>query len=180
MTGPEIHDRVDGILRAWNARDLDGFVSFMTPDVYWHDLGMPHPPAVGRDAVRRFSESALRAFPDFRYELRGAICIGEDGRSCVVPFTVHATSTGVFNPPGFAPTGRSVRFAGLDYLQFRDGLVERIETRFDPLDPIEQLFGLPLRPAPGSWLERCLVGIQRTRAAWLRRGTSPRRAGAAV
>ena len=180
MTGPEIHDRVDGILRAWNARDLDGFVSFMTPDVYWHDLGMPHPPAVGRDAVRRFSESALRAFPDFRYELRGAICIGEDGRSCVVPFTVHATSTGVFNPPGFAPTGRSVRFAGLDYLQFRDGLVERIETRFDPLDPIEQLLGLHLRPTPGSWLERCLVGIQRTRAASLRRGMSPRRAGAAV
>ena len=85
MTAVEIRERVEGMLRAWNDRDLDRFLAFMTPDVDWHDLGMPYPPAVGHEAVRRFSESALRAFPDFRYEIRGSICIGEDGQSCVAP-----------------------------------------------------------------------------------------------
>ena len=58
MTGVEIRERVEGMLRAWNDRDLDRFLAFMTPDVDWHDLGMPYPPAVGHEAVRRFSESA--------------------------------------------------------------------------------------------------------------------------
>ncbi len=162
--------QVDAVMAAWNARDLDNFTALLTPDVYWHDLGMPSPPAVGREAVRRFSESVLRAFPDFRYEIRPPICIAEDGSRCVVPWTITARQTGFFDPPGFAPTGGSVRFDGLDYLEFRDGLISRIETRFDPADPIEQLYGWQLRPAPGSWRERGLVWLQRAHAAWTRQG----------
>jgi predicted ester cyclase len=157
------------LLEAWNARDLDGFTALMTPDIYWHDLGMPHPPAVGRDAVRRFGVSILRAFPDFHYEIRGPVCIAEDGTSCLLPWTITATNTGPLDPPGLAPTNRRVRFSGLDYFTLRDGLVARIETRFDPTEPIEQLIGWRLRPPAGSWRERCFVWIQRVRAAMLRR-----------
>jgi steroid delta-isomerase-like uncharacterized protein len=167
---------VQALLRAWNARDLDAFVALMHPDVYWHDLGMPTPPAIGRNAVRRFSESALRAFPDFRYTIRGSICVAEDGESCVVPWTINATHTAPFDPPGFAPVGRAVQFDGLDYFELRDGLVTRIETRFDPAEPIEQLMGIRLRPPPGSLLERALVGVQRV-AAWLVRSRSKPPAG---
>jgi len=162
-------DVVHKLLAAWNARDLPGFTTLLTPDIYWHDLGMPHPPAAGRDAVRRFSDSILRAFPDFQYEFRGPLCVAEDGTTCVLPWTISATLTGTFDPPGLAPTGRRVRFSGLDYFTLRDGLVARIETRFDPTEPIEQLFGWHLRPTAGSWTERCFVWIQRARAAWLRR-----------
>jgi ketosteroid isomerase-like protein len=164
----EVAQRVEDLLRAWNARDLDGFLAFLTPDVYWHDLGMPAPPAVGRDAVRRFCESLLRAFPDFAYEVRGPLCIADDGSGCVVPWTISASHRGPFDPPGFAPTGRSVHFNGLDYLEFRGDRVARIETRFDPVEPIEQLLGLRVRPPSGSWRERCLVWAQRAGAAWLR------------
>jgi hypothetical protein len=173
MTRSQICGRVDDLLAAWNARDLDGFVAQLAPDVYWHDLGMPHPPAVGRHAVRAFSESVLRAFPDFRYELRGPICVAEDGRSCVVPFIITATQSAPLTPPGFAPTHRLVRIEGLDYLQFDESYVTRIETRFDILDTLEQLLGLSLRPAPGSFRERIAVRIQRV-VAWARR----KRAGA--
>ncbi|MDO8545396.1 MAG: nuclear transport factor 2 family protein [Opitutaceae bacterium] len=160
---------VEAVLRAWNARDLDAFTALLTPDVYWHDLGMPSPPAVGREAVRRFSESILRAFPDFRYEIRHPICIAEDGSCCVIPWTITATNTGPLNPPGFAPTGRRVHFHGLDYFKFRDNLVAHIETRFDPAEPVEQMFGLRVRPLPGSLKERCFVWFQRAQAAWIRR-----------
>ena len=173
MTRSQIYGRVDGLLAAWNARDLDAFVAQLAPDVYWHDLGMPHPPAVGRLAVREFSESVLRAFPDFRYELRAPICIGEDGRSCVVPFVISATQSAPLTPPGFAPTHRPVRIEGLDYLQFDQSFVTRIETRFDILDALEQLLGLSLRPPAGSFREGITVRIQRA-VAWARR----QRAGA--
>jgi steroid delta-isomerase-like uncharacterized protein len=171
---------VDAVLDAWNARDLDRFTALLTEDVYWHDLGMPHPPAVGRDAVRRFSETVLRAFPDFRYEIRHPICVAQDGSRCVVPWTIVATNSGPLDPPGMAPTGRKVRFSGFDYMEFRDGLVARIETRFDPAEAIEQLLGLRLRPPPGSLRERCLVWVQRGLAAWVRGRGHTASASAAV
>lgn len=173
MDRAETIRRVEVLLAAWNAHDLDAFVALMRVDVYWHDLGMPAPPAIGRDAVRRFSESALRAFPDFRYTIRGHICVAEDGESCVVPWTINATHTAPLDPPGFAPLGRSVQFDGLDYFEFRDGLVSRIETRFDPAEPIEQLLGIRIRPQAGSILERALVGLQRVIAWWLRPRSTP-------
>jgi predicted ester cyclase len=160
---------VDDLLQAWNDRDLDRFTAMLTEDVHWHDLGMLHPPAVGRDAVRRFTELALRAFPDFTYEIRHPICVAEDGSRCVVPWTISATNTGPYDPPGLAPTGRRLRFSGLDYMEFRGGFIARIETRFDPAEAIEQLTGVSVRPRAGSGAEWWLVRVQRLMAAWLRR-----------
>lgn len=169
MNRADVINRVDALVVAWNAQDVETFVSLLTDDIWWHDLGMPTPPIIGRTAVREFVESVLRAFPDMRYEIRNPVCVSEDGTSCVVPWVINATNTGYLTPPGFAPTGRRVRLEGLDYLTFRDGLVARIETRFDPAEPIEQLFGLRLRPRPGSMRERAVVLLQRVRAAWIRR-----------
>ncbi len=166
---------VEDVLKAWNERDLDRFVSYLAEDVSWHDLGMLHPPAVGRDAVRDFSRLVLRAFPDFTYALRAPVCVGEHGSNCCVPWTISATNAGPYDPPGLAPTGRRLRFSGIDYLEFRDGLVARIETRFDLADVIAQMTGVNVRPAAGSFGEWCFVRVQRVMAAWLRRRT--RRAG---
>lgn len=179
MTPTETQDRFHALLDAWNARNLDSFCAQLTPDVLWHDLGMPHPPAVGREAVRRFGESILRAFPDFAYELRGSLCVAADGLSCVGPFRLTATFTGPFDPPGFAPTGRRADIHGLDYLQFRDGQVCRIETRFDPFELAEQLFGLDVRAPVGSLRESLSVRVQRAHAWWLRRSSAGRGGAAA-
>ena len=169
--GSEASAIVDAVLTAWNARDLDRFITLLTEDVYWHDLGMVHPPAVGRQEVRRFSESVLRAFPDFRIAVRHPICVAVDGTRCVIPWTITATNTGALEPPGMAPTGRRVNFSGFDYIELRGGLLARIETRFDPAEVVEQLTGLRLRPRAGSWAERCMVLAQRCLAAWVRRRT---------
>ena len=171
-TTSQVTGTVEDLLQAWNERDLDRFVALLSEDVIWHDLGMLHPPAVGRDAVRAFGETVLRAFPDFTYEIRAPICVAEDGTRCVLPWTISATNTGPYEPPGLAPTGRPLRFSGFDYMEFRGGLVSRIETRFDPAEAIEQLLGTSIRPAAGSWAEWCLVRVQRVVAAWVR-GRAP-------
>jgi predicted ester cyclase len=125
-------------------------------------------PAVGREAVREFSESVLRAFPDFRYTIRYPMCFAADGSRCAVPWLITATNLGPLDPPGFGPTGKRTEFHGVDLLEFQGRKVKRIDTYFDATKPAEQLLSLT-RPQPGSRLERVLVRLQRIRAAWLRR-----------
>ncbi len=154
---------------AWNARDLGRYVSMLTDDVEWFDMGMMHPPARGRQAVRAFSESILAAFPDFTYVIEHPICVSPDGKRCIALWKITATHTGVLNPPGFAPTLRQASFHGVDILEFQNGLVSRITTLFDVVATAEQLTGLPLRFPAGSFRERFAVFLQRIVAFFARR-----------
>jgi ketosteroid isomerase-like protein len=159
------------LLDAWNARDLDRYVAMLAEDVEWYDPAMPNPPARGRAAVRAFSEAVLRAFPDFRYEVLGPLCVSADGTRCAVHWRITATHLAPLTPPGYAPTGRTMRQEGIDLLEVRGTQVTRILTSFDVIAAAEQLMGIPLRAAPGSVQERLMVFGQRLVAAWARRST---------
>jgi len=159
------------LLDAWNARDLTRYVGMLTEDVEWYDPAMPLPPARGRAAVRAFSEAILRAFPDFRYEVLGPLCVSADGTHCAVHWRITATHTAPLVPPGYAPTGRTMRQEGIDLLEFRGNQVARILTCFDVIAAAEQMTGVTLRAAPGSPRERLMVFVQRLVAAWARRST---------
>lgn len=159
------------LLDAWNARDLSRYVGMLTEDVEWYDPAMPHPPARGRAAVRAFSESVLRAFPDFTYEILGPMCVSADGGRVAVHWRITATHTAPLVPPGYAPTGRTMRQEGIDLLEVRGTQVTRILTCFDVIAAAEQVTGITLRPAPGSLRERLMVFGQRLVAAWARRST---------
>jgi steroid delta-isomerase-like uncharacterized protein len=163
----EVTVLVERLAAAWNDRDIETFLSFLTDDVVWDDPAM-EAPAVGRDAIRGFSETVLRAFPDFQYRIRPPICVAADGTRCAVPWTITATNLGDMDPPGFAPTGRRVEFDGIDLLEIRERRVSRIDTVFNIVPPAEQLLSLSMRPAPGSLRQRLLVRAQRLVAAWLR------------
>jgi steroid delta-isomerase-like uncharacterized protein len=149
------------LLQAWNARDLDHFMGLLSEDIEWYDPAMPSPPMHGRVEIRRFAESVLRAFPDFRYELLGQICVAADGSKCALHWRITATHTAPLDPPGFAPTGRQLQQEGVDLLEFRDGRISRILTCFDAMAGAEQLLGFRLRPPPGSIRERVAVFLQR-------------------
>jgi steroid delta-isomerase-like uncharacterized protein len=167
MSSEAIQALVEQLATAWNDRDLESFTTCLTEDVIWDDPAMVTP-AVGREAVRAFSDSVLRAFPDFKYVIRHPVCVAVDGSRCTVLWTITATSLGPLDPPGFGPTGRRVRFQGVDVLELEGGKVKRIDTFFDVLKPAEQLLAVQLRPSPGSWRQHFLVWTQRLRAAWLR------------
>jgi uncharacterized protein (TIGR02246 family) len=166
-TRPE--DVFQALLEAWNSRDFDRFASLLAPDVEWYDLGMPHPPARGREAVRAFGQAVLAAFPDFEYVVEPPLCVAPDGSRCVAVWRISATHRGVLDPPGFAPTFRRAVFRGVDVLDFRDGEICRILTLFDPVAAAEQLTGLALRPPAGSLRERLAVLLQRAVAFFARR-----------
>lgn len=165
----QVEEIVHDLLDAWNSRDLSRFLSFLTEDVEWYDMGMLHPPASGRDAVKEFCEAVLRAFPDFKFTVQSPICVAPDGSRCAVLWKIDATHSGLFDPPGFAPTGRHASFEGVDILDFRGLRICRILTLFDVVKVGSQFLGIRLRPDPGSFRERCSVRAQCVLAAWRRR-----------
>jgi len=156
-------------LDAWNARDINEFVALLADDVEWYDPAMPDPPARGRAAVRAFAEGVLRAFPDFRYEVRPPICASADGSRCAIVWRITASHLGPLDPPGYAPTGRQTTIDGVDVLDVREGRITRILTAFDPLPAAEQLLAMRLRPIPGTWRGKLAVAVQRVLARVARR-----------
>lgn len=83
----------DKLLAAWNARDLAAFGELLADDVEWYDPAMAEPPARERAAVLAFSESVLRAFADFKYEVQAPVCSSADGSRCAIVWRIGSGST---------------------------------------------------------------------------------------
>lgn len=173
MNETEIRLLVDDLVGAWNSRDLGPLLGLLDEDVVWSDPAMLFGPAKGRAAVRKFSESVFKAFPDFSYRVREPICVAQSGNRCAVPWEVTATHTGYFDHLGFAPTNQTITMRGVDILDFSGAKVTRIETYFDVVPAAAQ--ALRLKPLAECGVARTtIVWLQRSRAFWLRLTTKRR------
>jgi hypothetical protein len=110
----------------------------------------------------------LRAFPDFRFEIRPPICVSSDGTRAAVAWNITGTHLHPLSPPGYAPTNRAVCVEGVDIIDIAGSKVSHISTFLDVRIPAGQLLGLSFRPPPASIRERVLVVVQRVCAAWAR------------
>jgi steroid delta-isomerase-like uncharacterized protein len=151
-------------LAAWNAYDAEALAALCTEDVEFFD------PAIqtvrGRAAVAEWVRTCGRAFPDYHFEEPEPAYASRDRQKAIAPWRMIGTNTGPLEPPGFAPTDRSVVIEGVDHWWFRDGLVERYRADYDLTGVMRQL---GLAPQPGSLPERVLVRLQRLGArmkAW--------------
>jgi len=170
MNETAIRSLVDDLVSAWNDRDIDRFISHLDEGVIWDDPAMLYGPAIGRTAVRKFSESILKAFPDFSYSIREPICIAASGERCVILWEITATHTGYFDPLGFAPTQQVITMRGVDVLEMTGMKVTRIETLFNVVPAVEQV--LRLKPFAERGISKMLLlWLQRCRASWLRHTT---------
>jgi hypothetical protein len=79
---------------------------------------------------------------------------------------MRGTMTGPLDPPGFAPTGRSMEVEGVDLWTMRDGRIARYRAFYDLNDLARQL---AIAPPAGSRAERAMVRLQRMQAPILRR-----------
>jgi steroid delta-isomerase-like uncharacterized protein len=145
---------------AWSARDPDAVAACVTEDIVWEDPAL-NEPARGRAEVAGFVRMSVTAFPDLGFSEVGAPAISEDGLVAYVPWRMTGTNTGPIDPPGFAPTGRTIEVDGVDLWQFRDGLIWRYRAAYDFATPARQL---GLLPAPGGLAEKGMVAVQRLRS----------------
>jgi hypothetical protein len=151
-------------LQGWNAHDGEAVAALCTEGVEFSDplLGTVR----GRAAVAGWVRSCAQAFPDYRFEEPERPYLSRDAAKAIVPWRMIATNTGPIDPPGFAPTGRSIVVDGVDHWWFGDGLVERYRADYDAQGLSVQL---GLAPAPGSRTQHVLAAAQRLAAKLPRR-----------
>jgi steroid delta-isomerase-like uncharacterized protein len=121
---------------AWNSQDLDAIVAMHAPDMVFanHTAGES---AEGTE-VRGHIASIFAAWPDMRFETR-RLYVREG--LVVQEWTATATHTkamrrGDLEAP---PSGRTVKWDGVDVIPFEDGLVKRKDVYSDSVSILRQV-----------------------------------------
>jgi predicted ester cyclase len=149
-----------------NAHDAAAIASLCTEDVIWDDPAATKP-LNGRDAVRRFHRDGLfRALPDVTIELIDGPYLSADGQGAAARTRIRGTMTGPLNPPGFAPTGKTVEFETAEFSRFRDGLLCHHTVILNMLDLARQIGAAP---TSGGLAERLGVRFQHFAARRMKR-----------
>ncbi|MCP3988419.1 MAG: ester cyclase [Actinomycetia bacterium] len=149
---------------AWNSRSPSRVAACATEDVVWDSPALPQP-GVGREAVSDLVAATARAFPDYEFSAPSPWAISDDRLTAYVPWRMTGTNTGSFDPPGYAPTGRSIDLAGIDVWRFRNDLIWRYQAVYN-YSVIARQLGLAL-PRHGTieWVtvraQRLLVRVNR-------------------
>lgn len=166
-TAPEVdlHDITKRYLAAWNTRDVDAMAGLITEDIVWADPALPEP-ARGVPAVQEFMRLSFRGFPDLRFSEPDPPHLSVDGDQVAWGWAMEGTMSGPLDPPGFAPTGRSMRVEGVDLWSMRDGRIANYRAFYDMTDLARQL---GIMPPAGGRAERATVALQRLQARLQRR-----------
>ncbi|MDH3293417.1 MAG: ester cyclase [Acidimicrobiia bacterium] len=142
---------------AWNSRSAPNVAACATTDVVWDSPALPKP-GIGRQAVVGLVQATAVAFPDYEFTAPSPWAISHDRLTAYVPWRMTGTNTGSFDPPGFAPTGRSIDLSGIDVWQFRNGLIWRYQAVYNYSEIARQL---GLSPQRDGTIERVAVRAQR-------------------
>ena len=108
----------------------------------------------------------IRAFPDLRFSGSEPAVLEVSGDLVLWRWRMEGTHQGVIDPPGFAPTGRSMRVEGVDRWVMREGRICDYRAFYDMNEVARQL---GIAPAPGSRAERAAVALQRLQARFASR-----------
>jgi predicted ester cyclase len=127
---------------AFNSRDDEGEAGARTADYIGHAPDSMHLPALDGDAWVAFLRTFLEGFPDLYLEVQDTVA-DEEMNAQRILFT--GTHTGHFR--GLPPTGRTVRFSGLEMSRMVDGKAAEHWFQMDTLTMFEQL-GLRVIPGP--------------------------------
>ena len=117
----------------WNRGNLDAADELVAPDYVRHDLrpGDAPPGPAGQKAV---AEKFRAAFPDVSLEVEALVA---EGDLVVARWTMFGTHIGAWGDS--APTGRSVRFSGVNFFRIADHKIAEIWNVRDDLGLREQL-----------------------------------------
>ena len=115
LTGlaPELREFVERYEAAWNGCETDAMAQLITDDIVWTDPALPDP-ARGVAQVQEFMRTSFRAFPDLSFSQPDPPAMAASGDLVLWAWHMEGTHRGVIDPPGFAPTGRTMRVDGID------------------------------------------------------------------
>lgn len=88
----------------------------------------------GTEAVKDLVQMLRTGFPDLRFEIEDVVSRDD---KVLVRWTAHGTHDGELG--GAAPTGRQVRWTGMDLIRFQEGRIVELWGNNDSLGLWEQL-----------------------------------------
>ncbi len=128
--------------QAWNDHDLDAILAMHAPVSAFHLHVEPYPEADSHHAIRQQFGAFFAIMPDLRFEtirleVRPGLFTHEWYLSATLaePWLIGARTA--------APSGKPVRFRGVDVISCEDGLVRRKDCYLDGVGLELQLFGAP-------------------------------------
>jgi ketosteroid isomerase-like protein len=139
--------------------------TLLTEDIVWSDPALPAP-VYGIPPVQEFMRASFRTFSNLHFSEPDPPHFTVNGDLVAWAWRMEGTMTGPAEPPGFAPTGRSMRVDGVDLWTMSDGRIARYQAFYDMNDVARQLGIVPPR---GSGAERAMVALQRLQARFMRR-----------
>ncbi|HEX5923633.1 MAG TPA: ester cyclase [Baekduia sp.] len=154
---------------AFNARDDAAEAAARTADYIAHAPESIQPAALDSDAWVGFLGVFVEGFPDLHLEVQDS---SADEGMVAQRILFTGTHSGPFR--GLPPTGRTVRFSGLEINRMVDGQVAEHWFQLDTLTLFEQL---GLLVVPGPRLLPRLLASPITRLVGKRRRTIPPREG---
>ena len=111
---------------AYNAHDLEKFLSFHTDDVFFEHVLVGGTICRGKDEVREFIKSGFDAFPDIKCELTNVISSKDrQCEECIFSGTHKGTYLGI------AATGKSLSFRAVIVRELRKGKTSRVSLYYD-------------------------------------------------
>jgi predicted ester cyclase len=147
---------------AFNARDDEGEANARTADYTGHAPDSMHLPALDSEAWVAFLNTFLEGFPDLHLEVQDTVA-DEEMNAQRILFT--GTHTGPVR--GLPPTGRKVRFSGLEMSRMVDGKAAEHWFQMDTLTMFEQL-GLLVVPGPRLLPRLITAPLTRLAKKWRR------------
>ena len=123
-------------IQAFNNRDWQAESAVRSQDFRAYLSGFPEP--LDNAAWSGFMTSFTTAFPDSSITIES--CISE-GDSVVTRWTLTGTHRGIFQ--GIPPTGRAVRFTGLEFNRVLNGRMVEHWSMFDNVALLQQIGALP-------------------------------------
>ncbi len=130
--------KVDALIEAFNAHDIDRCVEFRSESIVHHGPGLREP-LEGHDALHAFTHGLFHAFPDVQLEKERAFGQGE---WVVVMGTMRGTQEGpVEGPAGEeVPLAKTpVRFRHSIVFRFKHSKIAEEREYYDQLDLLTQL-----------------------------------------
>ncbi len=128
---------VSGLVDAWNAHDVDGMLSLLSPDYEGSDVCQASPQR-GRDQTRQVIEKYLNAFPDLRFTPEELI-IQEN--HIAIRWSARGTHKGtVLHIP---PTGKVVTVCGVSLFTVEDNKIRRGRHIWDVAAMLREMGLLP-------------------------------------
>ena len=129
-------EAIDRYNDVWNAHDVEAIMAMHAPDMVFHNHTAGE--SAQGDEVRAHLASIFETWPDIRFEARRLYV--RDGL-VVQEWTATATHVKELRRGDIVaePTGRQVKWDGMDVIPFEGGLVKRKDVYSDSVSILRQV-----------------------------------------